>query len=191
MRWDGTPRPVPVTQACRHASAACAAGAMTPGGLDNRGTRRFASVRAPPGRRCGPCARGLVWAHWHVCGALTTFGRDAARSAFGPPALLLFVCGRPSSRCVPRLDLLIGFSAAGVAGVAVVRALAAGSCGLWRRVSCSGRALHGGLPALRRGQPSWRCLFTVPPVVLVRPGGTLVFRSSVWFYPSAARRSVP
>lgn len=47
-----------------------------------------------------------------------------------------------------------------------VQARAAACFGLWRRVSCFGLALHGGLPVPRRGQPSWSCLFISPLVVL-------------------------
>ncbi|KAF3342123.1 hypothetical protein FCM35_KLT00761 [Carex littledalei] len=62
------------------------------------------------------------------------------------------------------VDPHVGCLLAILAVAAVLWALVAACLGLWRRVSGSRHAVHGGPPALLCGQPACGCLFTLPPV---------------------------
>ena len=61
-------------------------------------------------------------------------------------------------------DLYVDWSMVYLTETVVWWAWVASCLSLWRRVSGFGLTLHGGLPALRCGQPSWGSLFTLPPI---------------------------
>ena len=63
------------------------------------------------------------------------------------------------------LDSYVGCKLVFLTEAVALWALVASCLSLWRRMSGFGLTLHGGLPALRRGQPSWGSLFTLPPVM--------------------------
>ncbi|KAF3320194.1 hypothetical protein FCM35_KLT22206 [Carex littledalei] len=81
------------------------------------------------------------------------------------------------------VDPHVGCLLAILAVAAVLWALVAACLGLWRRVSGSRHAVHGGLPALLCGQPACGCLFTLPPVSTSVQGRDARYRLPVWFYP--------
>lgn len=66
--------------------------------------------------------------------------------------------------CCNLVDLHVGCFLVFLAVAAVLWARVAAFLGLWRRMSGSRLALHGGLSALLCGQPTWGCLFILPPV---------------------------
>lgn len=89
------------------------------------------------------------------------------------------------------VDPHVGCLLAILAVAAVLWALVAACLGLWRRVSGSRHAVHGGLPALLCGQPSCGCLFTLPPVSTSVQGRDARYRLPVWFYPFSGSEVVP